>query len=498
MPLHTLILNNIKNFPNTTCLLLPSRNLTYGEFGKIIIYFVSLLKTRINPKDIIIIEAEKNEYTYAAIIAVNLLRATYVPINKIMGENKIQDIISICQPKIILLQKNSSINHLSYTIKNTNITHIPDSIDYSSNISIIELLSLSMSIQDNDLLYIFFTSGSTGVSKGVQINHNNLMSYINNIQRIFTFSREDKFTQIAELTFDLSIHDIFLCFTTGGALCPIPYGNALLANRFVRDYKLTCWLSVPSSIEGILENINVKSEEFKSLKVIFLLGKALTNNLVSKITKFISNVKVINLYGPTEVTVACSAFDCSNIKSNTPIAPIGHPFNGVSFKIHNSELIISGNQVTPGYLNRDDLNKDRFLMIDGERYYKTGDKVTYSKKHGYYFHGRIDFQIKLRGYRVELEEVEALISGYLNSTVCCVPVVETASNNYRFLDLIVSQFINIEELTNNIFKKIPSYIFFRNIITTPVIPKNINGKVDRKACKILSLENQDTQSPYIL
>jgi non-ribosomal peptide synthetase component F len=334
----------------------------------------------------------------------------------------------------------------------------------------------------DDCLYIMFTSGSTGIPKGVPISESNAGHYVDEMLGAFDFDSTDRFLQSVELTFDLSVHDMLLCWSSGAALFAVPEAGAPMAPRFIKQLGITRSLSVPSAAAQAKAVGLVRPGGMPTLKTSFFCGEALPTSLVKSWAEAAPNSDIINIYGPTEATIAFSMFDCKAGGANDlSIAPIGKPIGRQEMRVDtNGELLLSGEQVFAGYLNDSERSARVLTDIDGRRWYRTGDLAEYDPLYGYIFKGRMDSQIKLRGYRVELGEVEgALRKASGTDLVAVLPVKEVGPGAYNdLLGVVAGSGLSTEEIRGSLTSLLPVYMVPSRIEALQAMPKNTNDKVD--------------------
>jgi len=267
------------------------------------------------------------------------------------------------------------------------------------------------------LAYVFFTSGTTGTPKGVPITHANVLSYLRGIKSFIEIGPDDRVMQVVDLTFDLSVHDIFLAWTAGACLISIPENGTLLCTRFVEEHSGTHWLSVPSAAALVKQTGLLTSGSMPTLKYSLFCGEALPGTVAENWATAAPNSKIFNIYGPTEATVAFSAAPYVPGQAYPPaIVSLGSAFpeqrmglfdeNGCRIDDGVGEICLAGSQLTDGYWNAPQITAERFFKAEGERWYRTGDLGKFVPGEGYAFLGRSDRQVKIRGYRVELQEIE--------------------------------------------------------------------------------------------
>lgn len=411
--------------------------------------------------DIVAIDATKDFYTYASILACYCNGITFLPLifEDIEKTKSIPDIIN---PRIYLSSTPKS-------IKDIDLTHIGSLV--SGKCSGRNIKFLYDNSGDN-IAYIMQSSGSTGIPKVIPISYFNLEAYLLGIQEVAVFESGDIFAQTVSLTFDLSIHDMFLAFSNKGTLVPLTTSFAKLAPRYIENLNINNIMAVPSFFQQMYED----SFHISNVKNIFFCGEALKVSTAIKIRNMFSNARVFNLYGPTEATVAVSYFEVQeNLHDNSGIVPIGKALPRATIKLSSdSELLIGGEQLFRGYLGRD--SKNVFVDDNGTTLYRSGDLCGFDENI-FRFTSRIDFQIKYRGYRIELEGVEAILINSLASDFGVIGDKEDAVGN--FLELAI--FYDQKDLSpTSIYSVLPKHLSSATLYHVNSIPRNNSGKIDRQ------------------
>lgn len=346
----------------------------------------------------------------------------------------------------------------------------------------------------NSLAYVIFTSGSTGKPKGVKINHKNIINTLCWRIREYKFGSKSVGIQIPRFSFDSSVEDIFSILLTGGKLVLLDeekkYDANYMASQIDRQ-GVTNILMVPSLYKSLLPFI---SSSICNVKSVTLAGEALPQSLVEEHFDLLPNVQLINEYGPTECSV-CSTF--SRLRPNEPIT-IGNPIDNMSTYIVDSneellgpgrigELYIAGPGISPGYLIDSELNKNRFveLNLDGSyrTYYKTGDFCRLGHKGKLFFIGRKDDQIKLRGHRIGLLEIENAILETGRISECVVLVKEQDTEKEIIAYCIPKNCSFKNDLSDSLKKELksflPDYMIPSTILKVAKWPLNDNGKINK-------------------
>jgi amino acid adenylation domain-containing protein len=355
----------------------------------------------------------------------------------------------------------------------------------------------------DDPAYIMFTSGSTGVPKGVVITHANVGHYLGWAINYFGLTAADKMSSHPPLHFDLSVMDIFGALAVGAELHLVPQELNLLPNKmmeFIRSSALTHWFSVPSLLNYMAKFDVVEPHDCPTLKRLLWCGEVFPTPALMYWMKRLPHVAFTNLYGPTEATIASSYYtvpDCPKDESVT--IPIGTACDGEELLVLDEslqprpvgqmgDLYIKGVGLSPGYWKDPEKTASVFMPDPADphsqaRLYKTGDLATKETDGLIYFHGRSDTQVKSRGYRIELGDIEAALhalpmldesavvaleAGEVEGvTICCAYV---AANG---------QVVTPAAVKHGLRSAVPPYMIPSRYLAFDRLPKNASGKIDR-------------------
>lgn len=354
--------------------------------------------------------------------------------------------------------------------------------------------------QPDDFAYLLFTSGSTGQPKGVAVTHSNVTTYIRSVIARYAPVPEDRFTQLFELTFDPSVQDMFTCWGSGACLYCVPDRTVMAPDGFVVEHGLTVWYSVPA-IAGMMNQLGrLKPGRLSSLRWMLFCGEALPTSLLPALRAAAPGAVLENLYGPTEATIIATIWRDEPTLSpvEMPAAPIGHPVPGMSALIlgedgnpaEEGELVVGGPQITPGYWLAPGLTAERFFEANGIRWYRTGDRVRHDPAHGFLYYGRMDQQVKLRGFRVELGEIEKAVREAAGTDlVAVVPWRRGVGNTAGGVVAYVSGAReSVEAIRRLCEERLPDYMVPREIRQLTEMPLSASGKIDRRLLEERGLE----------
>lgn len=412
----------------------------------------------------------------------------YIPVDLHSPNDRLTMIQAIAQPQLVIAVKPLPVKLL---VANTIEAPQLQAIFRQAN-----PYQLTHAVKDTDNFYIIFTSGTTGKPKGVQISHQNLLSFVNWI--LTDFGLPEKPTSLAQApySFDLSVMDLYPTLVMGGQLQVLPKAitdNFKTLFATLPSLSLNIWVSTPSLIDICLLEPNFKQAKYPQLSHFMFCGEELTHQTAAKLKQRFPAAKIFNTYGPTETTVAVTGIEITTaILNDYQRLPIGYAKADTTVKIdpitptkQSGELIISGPSVSKGYLNSSEKTKQAF----SEKGYRSGDLVTMTASGLIFYRGRTDFQIKLNGYRIELEEVDHYLSQQkLIKQAVAVPKYNQQHKVTALLAYVVLQtatdrpaFEVTKILKQQLQREMMAYMIPQRFIYRSSLPLTINGKIDVKA-----------------
>ena len=469
---------------------------SYKDFAQVISGIRKEIQSSIKENEINIgLITNDDIQTYASIIALWMEGKAYVPLNPEFPITRNSTVIDQADIKTILDSSDTKV-FTEYTIILTK----------KCNTSEINLTPVE--VTKDDLGYIFFTSGTTGIPKGVPITFENLSGFMDAFWKLdYTITEKDRCLQMFELTFDLSVVSYLAPILKGACIYTIPKEEIKYSYIFelMEDYELTFSLMVPS----ILHYLRPYFDEIDcpAMKFSLFCGEALPQDVTEEWSKCIPNATIANVYGPTECTIFCTDYTYKKgeqNKTHNGVLTIGKDMQNTTTIIvdegnnevkdgENGELCLSGIQLTPGYWKNEEKNKEVFFYKEyrGEniRFYRTGDLCTVDKDGDILYLGRVDFQAKIQGFRVELSEIEFHVKAALNKTNVVAIAFTNSIHNTEIGLVIESERFDAKPLLDELKINLPHYMIPTQITFVNSFPLNTNGKTDRK--KLKELFNKD-------
>lgn len=492
---------HVKTEPNHIAVIDSLGEISYFDLNNLANKIANYLKSKnIKQNSIISISMSRTRYFIASIIATLKLGCSYLPISPQYPLERISFIIEDSNSSFLITDYDIEIEFKNkININKVNLD------DYSNK-------NLNTEISLNDLAYIIYTSGSTGKPKGVMLKHSNLLNFVYNFNNQFKnkFSFDDNCLSLTNISFDVSVCEIFTPLVFSSCLVLYPENtltNIPLLCEILSKNKIT-FLYLPPSLISATYNF-IKENNINVFINKMLVGvEPIKNKTLNDFYTLNKNIEIINGYGPTETTICCTFFKHTETTKEleNEIVPIGKPLsNNELFILNNDlnlvpmntygEIYISGKNVSKGYVNRPEANQASFVKINGKTFYKTGDIAILKEDKNIYFKGRNDSQIKFKGNRIELNEINSNIQkipGVINSITAIKQI-----NNIEYLCSYVatSKKINDKYVKNYLKNILPHYMIPTHIMILKEFPLTSNGKIDKKSLPEFKIEEKTSHLP---
>ena len=501
--------------PEATALVVKGVPLSYGQIDIIARTWASVIVSLVEGRaQRVALFASRSEVSYIGVLAALYSGATFVPLNPTFPAARTRAMVASANLDAIIVDRSaaSQLREVLSGLERIPPVVSPDDVPLdvpadtrtvtSEAIAAAYPLQALPPIGTSDIAYLLFTSGSTGVPKGVPVTHGNAMHFMDWASRRYAVTPNDRLSQTFDQTFDLSVFDLFVAWENGASVYAMQALDLLAPARFVQRNALTIWFSVPSIPALMRKKNSLKPNVLPTLRWSLFCGEPLPRASAEAWQEAAPNSIVENLYGPTELTIACLVYrwlpEQSPALCVNDVVPIGTPFEGLTEVVVDDdrrpvaagqagELCVSGPQTVPGYWHNPQKTAEQFVTLSlpggGEgRFYRTGDRVQRGAGGEYVYLGRVDHQVKVLGHRVELAEIEAALgrhAGVTQGVAMGWPVRDGSAEG--IVAFVTGRSIDVDALIAGVRRTLPDYMTPRAVYVVDALPLNANGKVDRPA-----------------
>lgn len=451
------------------------------------------------PKQPVVVYLEKSKEVLVSFMGTAYSGGFYSPIDVDMPASRIHKILEVLKPEIVITTGELKPNF--------------EKLDFSGEYILLEQLAPSPDDEkaveetargtiDTDLLYVLFTSGSTGVPKGVSITHRSVEDFINWLTDTYPISQDDTFGSQSPFYFDNSIPEIYSCMKTGATLDIIPrklFFQPVPLLEYMRDHRINtiCWVPTALIVVAKLKafrNVDLSAQ----MKLVLFCGEVMPNKWLNVWRKYLPDVTYVNMYGPTEITHSCTYYTADRAFTDDEPLPIGMPMRNTGILVLDEkdaligkddegkvgELCVRGSSLAMGYYNNPEKTAEAFVQNPlntsvPEIIYRTGDLVRYNERGELIYVSRKDFQIKHLGHRIELGEIEAAVSSIEGISMCCCLYDDKHQKIVLFIDADYDR----DFIKTRIEKLVPDYMIPGKLVCLKDMPINANGKIDRVKLK---------------
>ena len=507
-----------RRFPDRPALVVDGTCLSYANLAGIVRRIASairILQNEQSPFSLVAVWAHRSQTAYAGVLGPLAAGKGYVPLNPKFPLERTLQMLALSGSTVLIVGKEclSQLSGLLNAADRPLVIILPEVASlanlpsrnphhrflFADQLPSREDFSFEENSTPASFAYLLFTSGSTGVPKGVPIRQESVRSYVEYICDRYKVNEHDRFSQQFDLTFDLSAHDMFVCWECGASLHCVPEKSVMAPAKFIRDHQLTMWFSVPS-VAGLLAKMRLLSPGcFPSLRCSLFCGEPLPAAYAQSWQESAPNSLVENLYGPTEATIAIAHYRWDSERSPrecvNSIVPIGRVFEGQQFRVTDSrgqkvpigeagELCLSGSQVANGYWNNPEKTRKQFVRLPGadeQIWYRTGDLVKQDEAGDLCYLGRIDQQVKIRGYRVELQEIDAVLRRVCGTEQVVSVPWPVANGSAEGVVAFISglKTLDQERILASCGNVLPDYMVPKRLYLIDDLPLNPNQKIDR-------------------
>ena len=514
--LHDGFMASALRMPEATALTVAGRTMSYAELRARALRLAATLQRSEEAagRPLAAVYADRSETAFAGILGSLLSGRGYVPLNPHYPTAKTRQMLeqSGCNMLIVDSSAEAQLPALLDGCGRTLVV-LPDRSDVSS---VAGQLVGHLVIGRDDIAsetawqpvrpssdapaYLLFTSGSTGRPKGVMVSHRNATHFVCTAVARYGIGAGDRLSQMFDTTFDLSVFDLFVAWQAGACVCCPQRTMLWNPGSFIRDQRLTVWFSVPTVAMLMNQLGALKRGAYPSLRWSLFCGERLLEDAVMAWAAAAPSATIENLYGPTELTVACTAYRWdprhSPAECEHGVVPIGYPLPGMQALVVDEataevapgevgELLMAGPQRTPGYWQDEAATSRAHVTVPGRAdvFYRTGDRVRRPRNGGpLTFHGRVDHQIKVGGHRVELGEVEAALLDHPGvESAAAIPWPLAASGATSVAAFVTGANLTVADIRSCLRARLHPAAVPETIRVLAVLPLNVNGKVDKGA-----------------
>jgi amino acid adenylation domain-containing protein len=496
-----------ERWPAQTAVAMDGERLSYEELERLSNRLAQLLiEHGVARGDRVCLLQPKSPLAIVSMLATLKAGGVYVPLDVASPAARVQQIVDSAEPRVVLAAAAAAKLAGELTLKSKlgcvqgELRGMAFGIEEAAAHSD---TTPATGITPEDAAHIMFTSGSTGVPKGVVITHAMVSAFLDWALPYFGHRPGDRISGHPPLHFDLSTFDIYGTLSSGGELHLVGPRVLLPAQlaRFIREARLTQWFSVPSTFAYMVKGNAIEEDDFPTLERVVWCGEVLAPAVLAHWMKRVRQPSYTNLYGPTEATIASSYYTVKDQPRDTsaPI-PIGEPCGGEDILVlderlqtvpagETGELCIAGAGLSPGYWRDEQKTAAAFVTAPGTgtRVYRTGDLGRRDERGVLHYAGRADTQIKSRGYRIELGEIETALSavegvgecavvavpseGFEGTTICCAWSAKPQAA------------LDPPALRGALSEALPAYMLPAKWLHLRELPRNVSGKIDRRGLK---------------
>ncbi len=516
--LYSGFLESCEKFPGRPALDVENQVLSYGELkDRAVSLSLTLEKNALEePYPLTALLANRSVTAHSGILAILFRGHGYVPLNAAFPVKRLKWILenTECASIIVDSEGEKVIDAILEGMDRSLLLVFPDRNDVSElsakwkhhrilgarDLESVDQWQGPRAVEPDSIAYILYTSGSTGVPKGVMVSHRNVMALVSAMHKTWPITETDIIFRFSDLSWDASVADLFPAWAKGSLICCPPQKMLLDPSKFISDKKITFLQMTPSHAMLLNSMKCLKPNTFADLRWGILCGESLPMDIAATFSESAPNATVVNGYGITEMTVYSTSYFWDPVRSpgecRNGIVPIGQVLPGYKFLVtdeklrevrkgEEGELLLGGPQASLGYWKDNAKTKESFIIPPGEKniFYRSGDIVQKHQESGnLFFKCRKDQQVQIFGVRVELGEIEAAlreVTGLTNVVALGWPQTQTGAGG--IVAFLETNQIDLTSIRSRLSDLLPRQIIPRDIRTIPQMPLNVNGKIDRQA-----------------
>lgn len=490
--------------PQADAILSPSRTMTYGELlSESAALADDLIGRGLCPGQTVAVLMHKGWEQIVAVYGVLLAGGVYLPIDADLPAMRQAALLQIGGARHALTQPGSALDWLA----DAGIERIEILPGIRADFKLVHRHSLER--DSGELAYVIFTSGTTGVPKGVMIDHRGAMNTVAHINRLYGIGPQDRVLALSSLSFDLSVYDIFGVLGAGGALVLPDHGKGqdpLHWRELMDEHRVSLWNSAPQLMRMLMDSFSAGETGTAPLRTVLLSGDFIPLDLPERIRACHAGAKLISLGGATEASIWSIHYPVRTVDPAWTSIPYGRALPNQTVRVLDAALrpcpdhvtgriYIGGIGLAQGYWQDAQKTAARFIThpISGERLYNTGDLGRYATDGNVLILGRDDGQVKIRGYRIELGEIEAVLTQHPAVRQAVVLAVGDQARHRQLAAYVVlaDEAPPVQELKVYLSQRLPDYMVPPHMMTLAALPLSANGKIDYRALPAIGAEADD-------
>ncbi|HEY0604990.1 MAG TPA: non-ribosomal peptide synthase/polyketide synthase, partial [Herpetosiphonaceae bacterium] len=507
--LHDLVAAQAARTPDAVAVIFQDERLTYAELDRRANQLAHhLLQLGVGPETRVGLYLQRSIDLVVGLLGILKAGGAYVPIDPSYPQDRIQFMLHDSQAAVLVTQSSLASSLPEHTARLVCLDTDAATLAQAS------AANPPVTITPEHLAYLIYTSGTTGRPKAVLVEHRNLLNVLHASQQTFGYKSDDVQPWIASVAFDIALFELFNPLLAGGTTVVVGQYQALDGSRLLDGLaQWTVLHAVPSLLRQIVQTVTAEAAirpVSSRLRLICVGGDAVPPELLADAQAAFPQAEIVVLYGPTEGTIICTHYVVPRSQRPTRQV-IGYALPNMRVRLYDAsrqlvpigvpgELYIGGAGVTRGYLNQPDLTAEKFVTIDGERWYRSGDLARYLADGAIEFLGRTDAQVKIRGYRIEVGEIEAVVSQHAAVVEAVVMAREDTPGDKRLVAYIVpdpEQPPTVNELRRFLQAALPDYMVPAAFVVLGALPLTPNGKVDRNALPAPDMARPDLDQALV-
>lgn len=530
--LHSGFVSQAFRQPLAAAVISPERTLSYGELlAESAAVADWLIQRGLRPGKLVAVLTHKGWEQIVAVCGVLLAGGAYMPVDADLPTKRQQELLRIGEVKHVLTQPGvmrEEISAASY-----------DVFDIHAGAQGVFRRPHAQSLDSGagELAYVIFTSGTTGVPKGVMIDHRGAANTVDQVNRMFSVGPADRVLAVSSLSFDLSVYDIFGLLSAGGALVIPDYRKGhdpVHWRELIAQHHVTLWNSAPQLMRMLMDSFYVEEKDTAALRTVFLSGDFIPLDLPDRIRKRYTQAEVISLGGATEVSIWSIYHPVKAVDPGWTSIPYGRPLPNQTVWVYDQALrpcpdfvtgriFIGGMGLAKGYWQDAEKTASRFIVHpeSGERLYDTSDLGRYAPDGTILILGRDDGQVKIRGHRVELGEIETVLCQHPEIRQAVVLPTAGSSENRQlaaYVELTGDEItalghtenmpaadpeasrvhrLHVQAVKDYLADRLPEYMVPRYVVQVDHIPVSANGKIDYRGLPVISEEAMESMRDWV-